>query len=244
MVTCQVPIRRHPTHARPHGLTLVELLVVVAIIGLLLSLTLPAVQAARESANKSSCANNLHQLGLAVEQHHNQYCEYPMSGKHDYGILVYLLPFVEEKDLYYAINPGRPTGGGSDDSIKTAIKVYLCPSSGGDLQVGSNGQGRTSFLGTSDLFDRKRPAVSEDIVDGKSKTLLIGETLAPLAWSTAKTGANSSPPNAGGDFSSRHSGGAQFALCDGSVQFIRDDIEPSTFKALCTIDGKEATNEF
>jgi prepilin-type processing-associated H-X9-DG protein len=68
--------------------------------------------------------------------------------------------------------------------------------------------------------------------------------MSELAWSMAKTGADSPPPNSGGDFSSRHSGGAQFALCDGSVQFVRDDIDPAMFKALCTIDGKEATSEF
>ena len=99
------------------AVTLIELLVVIAIIGLLVSLILPAVQAAREAANRSSCANNLRQLGLAMEQHHNEYQHYPKSGRHGYGVLVYLLPFVEQKDLYYAINPGRTSSDGVDDEI-------------------------------------------------------------------------------------------------------------------------------
>jgi len=64
-----MPAVHRPAPLRPRGFTLVELLVVIAIIGTLVGLLLPAVQAARESARRSSCMNNLKQFGLGFQNY-------------------------------------------------------------------------------------------------------------------------------------------------------------------------------
>jgi len=83
------------------GFTLVELLVVITIIGILIALLLPAVQAAREAARRAQCVNNLKQLGLALHNHHDTYKAFPphctnwrWNGFHR------LLPYLEQRALY------------------------------------------------------------------------------------------------------------------------------------------------
>ena len=100
--------------------TLVELLVVVAIIGILIALLLPAVQAAREAARRSQCTNNLKQIGLAAQNYHDTHRVFPPAGL-NYGAVegapsppnnnvmntsgyVLMLPFLEQQALYSRYN--------------------------------------------------------------------------------------------------------------------------------------------
>lgn len=116
--------------ARPHpGFTLVELLVVIAIIGVLVALLLPAVQAAREAARRTQCANNLKQFGIGLQNYHDVYRVFPArrGGTNSPNIasdpnrvacnydrlsaFVALLPFIEQKGLADQIAQGGNIGG-------------------------------------------------------------------------------------------------------------------------------------
>jgi prepilin-type N-terminal cleavage/methylation domain-containing protein/prepilin-type processing-associated H-X9-DG protein len=138
--------------------TLVELLVVIAIIGVLVALLLPAVQAAREAARRSQCANNLKQLGLGLHNYHDTYKTFPpmaggttnpdtswdpgswYSNGERHSTFFFILPFMEQKPLYDQIQAGRPEGSMGQirpqgphslraySLYRVKIPGYLCPS--------------------------------------------------------------------------------------------------------------------
>jgi len=93
--------------SKRRGFTLVELLVVIAIIGVLVALLLPAIQAAREAARRSSCTNNMKQFGVALHNYHDSLKTFPPGGVNTISnvgkILMsphaMLLPFFEEEGL-------------------------------------------------------------------------------------------------------------------------------------------------
>jgi prepilin-type N-terminal cleavage/methylation domain-containing protein len=104
--TRETTTRQQPSPRTRGGFTLVELLVVIAIIATLVGLLLPAVQAARESARRSSCQNNLKQQGLAIHTYHDARNRVPSGGRPPdastvrCGVFVYMLPYLDKKSLW------------------------------------------------------------------------------------------------------------------------------------------------
>jgi prepilin-type N-terminal cleavage/methylation domain-containing protein/prepilin-type processing-associated H-X9-DG protein len=138
------------------GFTLVELLVVIAIIGVLVALLLPAVQAAREAARRSSCSNNIKQLAIGIHNYHDTYNCIPFCylgpspstyNATNYGKswMTQILPFIEQKPLYDQIDWTRDLNAATAPAVnnniiiaQTVVKTFLCPSDG------NNGFGKMS----------------------------------------------------------------------------------------------------
>lgn len=139
----------------PHGFTLVELLVVIAIIGVLVALLLPAVQAAREAARRSSCSNNLKQIGIGLHNYHDTMLKFPMAGyittpsggAYHHTWLTSLLPFIEQKPLYDSTNMALMAWG--QYIVSTKVKVLRCPSDGGyDEASDTHNIAHTNYAGS------------------------------------------------------------------------------------------------
>lgn len=118
--------RRHP------AFTLVELLVVIAIIGILIALLLPAVQAARESARRSQCANNLKQIGVAVHNYHDSKKTLPpvrIAGGPGWATFwVVILPYMEQEQIYDLWDLNKRYAEQTVAAQQANVNSYFCPS--------------------------------------------------------------------------------------------------------------------
>ena len=186
------------------GFTLIELLVVIAIIGVLVSLLLPAVQQARESARRSQCVNNLKQLGIAMQMYADTNGSLPpanLGPVHQFSPLARLFPHLEQAALYNAFNfnLGLRAGGNAPvrpenlTATQTVVAVFLCPSDPSNdvvldpeyrpgnyvANAGSGMKDDGNFLDpTPDgVCFAGRAARLSEIRDGLSQTCLLSESL-------------------------------------------------------------------
>jgi prepilin-type N-terminal cleavage/methylation domain-containing protein/prepilin-type processing-associated H-X9-DG protein len=206
--------------ALARGFTLVELLVVIAIIGVLVALLLPAIQAARESARRTQCANHLKQIGIGMHGYLVDHQTFPpgyvssVQPDHDDGGPGWawgpaLMPYIEETQLYDEVDVTLSLRDPKVATlITTSVPLFICPSDSmfepvidipsksstrplcrmaAGNYVASAGTVRPTCKVCRDYFDgvfgRNRAIRPEELLDGLSKTLAIGERAS--RWSRA-----------------------------------------------------------
>src|SRR4051812_45341896 len=147
------------------GFTMIEVLVVIAIIGVLVALLLPAVQMAREAARRSQCLNNLRQLGLAIHNFEAANKRLPVGSEskayaaaptfpynfYRWSALAYLTPYLEQSNVYNGLDltvplyapPSFAIATQNQAAVKTVVPLFLCPS---DLKKAvADGFGPTNY---------------------------------------------------------------------------------------------------
>ena len=222
------------------------------IIGILIALMLPAVQAAREAARRMQCTNTEKQLALAFHVYHDAYQTFPPayttdeSGNPLHSWRVLILPYIEQSVLYEAIRLDEPCDSEYNRQFhNVSIWAFKCPSNP-----------NTSFdanccysvvLGEHTVFPGAEPVKIGQITDGTSTTLLIVERKNPVCWMdptselTLDEILTQGGPNKGsGGLGSNHTGGVNMALCDGSVMFVSNTVDLETLKNLCLRDSGQA----
>lgn len=246
---------------------MIELVVVIAVIGILVALLLPAVQAAREAAHRMQCQSNLHQIGLALHNYHGVHNTLPPGGLEPRPIVprgkqfawsAFVLPYLEQSQTSEAIDFRFAFDHPINASVAAVpISVYICPSTARSSLLNS-GRGATDYGGIfgeriktrndpprgTMIYDR---AIRfRDILDGTSSTLAVSEdaNFPDGQWINGRNlfdqsfGINQAPAFEN-DIRSDHPQGANGLFADGGVRFLTESISLDVLAAICTRNGGE-----
>jgi prepilin-type N-terminal cleavage/methylation domain-containing protein/prepilin-type processing-associated H-X9-DG protein len=257
-----------PVNLSRRGFTLLELLIVIAIIGILVGLLLPAIGYVRFAAARVRCQNNLHQQGLAVLNYEASNGGLPPLGaagpnltfglpdQVTHGLYAFILPHMDEgaraAQYRWDLSADDP---GNADSVYGAIGILRCPM-GPYTDPSNPGGGGADYgpvLCNAMMIDlgfvppgippdgalvTNARSQMTDIIDGAATTLLLVESMTPNPWATSAT---SVPARfAVGGYAGPHGTGLNACMADGSVRVLKAGTDPAILARLATRAGGEA----
>ncbi|HEV7279666.1 MAG TPA: DUF1559 domain-containing protein [Pirellulaceae bacterium] len=227
----------------------VSICAILGVIGVLVALLLPAIQASREAARRMECSNNLKQIGLAMHNYHDTYNALPAqsitdeNGRPMHSWRVAILPFIEQAPLFDRYNFDEPWDSPNNRIVgEQPVSIFHCPSS--DRPQGTNRTNYFVVYGDETMFAPNRWTKFSNVTDGLSNTIMVVECDSMnVQWSEPvdipfdQMEFKINPPSGVG-VSSNHRGGAQVVLGDGSVRFLSDTVDEQTFRyMLMQADG-------
>jgi prepilin-type N-terminal cleavage/methylation domain-containing protein len=208
--------------SRRDGMTLVELLVTMAVVGCLIGLLLPAVASVREASRRVTCSNNVRQVGMALLQHESSHRRLPSNEG-----LAWTQRVATQTGERLANTTVLATADDAERErlLRLQPTTYVCPSANSKMVS----EYPAAHIGHNPMLLGAR--VSE-ITDGTSKTLLVGE-LQPVLGAPWVLG----PTSGVSHFGSDHRVGHHLAHADGSVTLFPADEEPQHLTKLLTPSG-------
>ncbi len=230
---------------RKIAMTLVEILVVIAILCTFIALLLPQIRSAREPARRNSCKNNLKQIALALHIYEEEHGALPPAytvdaeGNRLHSWRTLLLPYMGETRLYESIDLSKPW----DDPVnakarETAVDSYECPSS-------PEPHGLTNYLavvGPDCAFFGFDPRKLAEITDGPANTIMVIDVNRErvIHWMSPHDITKEEVLEYGPESRMHHPGIILAMFADGHSQAIDLDIDQGILRAMLTIAGGEA----
>lgn len=232
-----------------------SLLWTILIIGLMISLFLPAMRSAPEAARRVQCVNNLKQIALALHNYQEMYGTLPPAyvaaddGTPLHSWRVLILPFLERNDIYDQYRFDEPWDGPNNRKLAERMpNCYRCPSDAKRSWIDSTDNiGITQYVvltGDQTPFPGSHATKIEEIGDGTSNTILVVEVdrenavpwtaprdIAPASFIRILSEENKDR--------TQHPGGMNITFADGSVKFIKATVNRNTLEALMTANGGE-----
>jgi prepilin-type N-terminal cleavage/methylation domain-containing protein len=233
-----------PAPSPKRGFRLVELLFVIAVIGVLIAMLFPARRSAREAARRTQCQNNLKQIALALQNYEEVFHCLPPAytvdadGKPLHSWRTLILPYLEQKPLYDTIDLTKAWDDPANKSAyETAVSVYRCPS--------ANLSGtKTTYLApvsAGSCLQAARPRTLAEITDKHDLVLLVFEVDAEHAvhWMEPTDAKEQLILSFGEARQLDHPGGTQAAFVSGRIQYIGKQTKPAVLAALISAAGND-----